>query len=399
MLWTFQQPTPRGPSDRRMTERIHLSRAIAAEPEERWVLEALRSGWVAPLGPMVDEFERQIADLCGAAHATALSSGTAALHLGLLGVGVQPGDAVVVPSLTFVATANAVLTAGARPVFVDADVDGNIDPVLVAEAIDTLRAEGETVAAVVPVDLMGRCVDYGRLLPLLAERGIPVVEDAAEALGAQRDGIRAGSVGECAALSFNGNKILTTSGGGMLLSDDPDLITRARYLATQARQPVPWYEHTEQGYNYRLSNILAALGLGQLERFPAMLTRRREIREAYAAQLASRAGVSLLGRDVDGGDAGDNCWLTCVRFDREQTGVSADQVVEALNGAGIEARHLWKPLHLQPMFADSRVFGTEVSERLFAETVTLPSGAELSPEQVDRVIAAVLDLLPAETSA
>lgn len=369
--------------------RIHLSKAVATEVEEQYVLDALRSGWVAPLGPQVDAFEREIAERVGVGHALALSSGTAALHLALLGLGAGPGTVVVVPSMTFAASAMPVVYTGATPVFVDAEENGNLDASLMLEAIDTLRAEGATVAAAMSVDLFGRCADYDDLLPGLRARGIPLVEDAAEALGAAYHGRPAGSFGEVSALSFNGNKILTTSGGGMLLSDDRAAIERARYLSTQARLPVDHYEHVDVGYNYRLSNILAALGRAQLTRLDAMIARRREIRLTYAAALAGIPGVRVLGRPAEGrGDDEDNCWLTCIDIDPE-TGVTPQAMIAELDRHDIEARRLWKPMHLQPVFATARAFVTGAAGRLFDQGVTLPSGSALTDEEIARVVSVV----------
>ena len=371
-----------------MPERIHLSKAHVTQVEEDLLVEAIRSGWVAPLGPFVDRFEREMAERVGVAGALALSSGTAALHLALLDVGAGPGRVVVLPSMTFAATANAVLYTGARPVFIDALTDdANVDPQLALEAIDTLRAEGQDVAAFVSVDLFGRACDYTALAPGLADRGVPLVEDAAEALGASHRGRAAGSFGRSAALSFNGNKIMTTSGGGMLLSDDEDLLARARYLSTQARQPVPWYEHTEMGFNYRMSNLLAAVGVGQLSRLDEMIARRRAIRDRYAAGLATISGLTFLGRNAARGDTEDNCWLTCVVL--PEGAPSPGAVMASLETVQIEARHLWKPMHLQPVFSSARSFTTGAAEELFDRGVTLPSGSELTDDQIDRVIEAV----------
>ncbi|KGN32983.1 pyridoxal-5'-phosphate-dependent protein [Knoellia sinensis KCTC 19936] len=377
-----------------MSDRIHLSRAHVTEVEEKYVLDALRSGWVAPLGPMVDRFEREIAERCGVAGALALSSGTAALHLALLDVGAAPDTVVVLPSMTFAASANAVAYTGAEPVFVDSAEDANIDVDLLVETVSALQNEGRTVAAVMTVDLFGRACDYTALGSRLDDLGVPLIEDAAEALGATHAGRPAGSFGRAAALSFNGNKIMTTSGGGMLLSDDTDLLDRARYLSTQARQPAAWYEHTEIGYNYRMSNILAALGIGQLERLDSMISRRREIRSRYAAGLADVDGVTFLGRD-QGGDAEDNYWLTCITLDPAKITSDPTAVMAGLDAAGIEARHVWKPMHLQPVHADRRAALTGVSERLFATGVTLPSGSELTDDQIDRVISETRLLLEA----
>ncbi|WP_206330653.1 DegT/DnrJ/EryC1/StrS aminotransferase family protein [Modestobacter sp. KNN46-3] len=366
-------------------DRVLLSPPDVGAREEEMVVAAVRSGWIAPLGPMVDEFEARMAARCGRGHAVALSSGTAALHLALLELGAGPGSVVVVPTLTFAATANAVVYTGATPVFVDCDErTGNLDPGLLDHALEVLGKEGTRVAAVVPVDLLGRCADYAALLPICARFGVPVVADAAESLGARSAGAPAGSPGAAAALSFNGNKIMTTSGGGMLLTDDAGLAARARYLSTQARQPAAHYEHTEIGYNYRLSNLLAAVGLAQLERLDEMLGRRRAIRETYAALLAGVAGFEVFQRD---GDADDNCWLTAVVVDPEVTERTAADLVSAMDAAAVESRPLWKPMHLQPVFAGSRVFATGAAERLFQRGVTLPSGSALSAGQIGRVCA------------
>lgn len=399
-----------------MSDRILMSQALVSDVEEELVLDALRSGWVAPLGPHVDAFESEIAQRVGVEHALALSSGTAALHLALLHLGARPGTKVVLASMTFAATANAVVYTGADPVFVDSrSSDGNVDAELMLEAVRTLQAEGETVVAAIPVDLFGRTVDYDVLEPGLAELGVPLLEDAAESLGASMGSRAAGSFGRAAALSFNGNKIMTTSGGGMLLSDDEDLIGHARKLSTQSREPVPWYEHTEIGYNYRLSNVLAALGRGQLRRLDAMIARRRKIRDRYAAAFADLP-LRFLGRDdAERHDTDDNCWLTTVVFEdptssfpeerrrslegnletttpvvvergRSLETTPADKIVEAISAQQIEVRHLWKPMHLQPVFAGARSFTTGVSADLFARGVTLPSGPALTDGQIDRVI-------------
>lgn len=376
--------------------RIFLSKADITEVEERFVLDAVRSGWVAPLGPHVDAFEAEVAERVGVAGALAMSSGTAALHLALLHVGAKPGTVVVLPTMTFAASANAVVYTGAEPVFVDAQAsDGNVDPHLLIEAVDTLRAEGKTIAAVMTVDLFGRCVDYPAIVEALAERDIPLVEDAAEALGAAYGDKAAGSFGLAAALSFNGNKIMTTSGGGMLLSNDLGLIARARYLSTQARQPVPWYEHTDIGYNYRMSNVLAALGRAQLTRLDDMIARRRQIRQAYVDGFSDLESVRFLGRNTMRGDAQDNCWLTGLVLEPLVTPVSADALIKALSEDDIEARHLWKPMHSQPVFSGARAFTNGKSDRIFANGVTLPSGSVLTDADVERVISATRSALGA----
>jgi dTDP-4-amino-4,6-dideoxygalactose transaminase len=374
--------------------RILLSKADVTEVEERYVLDAVRSGWVAPLGPHVDAFEAEIAERVGVGGALALSSGTAALHLALLQLGAKPGTVVVVSSMTFAASANAIMYTGASPVFVDSqESDGNVDPALLIEAVDTLQREGTTVAAVMTVDLFGRCADYGAIVDALAERGVPLLEDAAEALGASYEGMPAGSFGLAAAFSFNGNKIMTTSGGGMLLSNDLELLDRCRYLSTQARQPVPHYEHTEIGYNYRLSNVLAALGRAQLTRLDGMIARRRAIRQMYVDGLADIAGVRFLGRDSQRGDAEDNCWLATIVLDPEIVTATVDSIIKSLAAEGIEARHLWKPMHLQPVFENERTFANRSAERLFGTGVTLPSGSILTDGDVPRVVDAIRSAL------
>lgn len=356
------------------------------EVEEEFVLDALRSGWVAPLGPHVDAFESEVAQRVGAGGALALASGTAALHLALLAVGAGPGTVVIVPSLTFVATANTVCYTGAQPVFVDClTCDGNIDPELLLTAVDRLRAEGIVVAAAIIVDLFGRCADYDRISPALEARGIPIVEDAAESFGATFQGRAAGSFGQIATLSFNGNKIMTTSGGGMLLSDDLELVERCRYLSMQARRPVPWLEHTEIGYNYRMSNLLAALGRGQLTRLDAMIARRRQIHRLYEDGLAGVPGIRFLSASSQRGAAEDTAWLTVITVDQARTG-PASTLVATLARHRIETRQVWKPMHLQPVFRNSRAFVNGNSEKLFECGVALPSGAGLSDDDIHRVI-------------
>ncbi|RBY74857.1 pyridoxal-5'-phosphate-dependent protein [Blastococcus sp. TF02-09] len=357
------------------------------------VVEAVRSGWIAPLGPMVEAFEAVIAERCGRQHAVALSSGTAALHLALLEVGACAGTVVLVPALTFAATANAVVYTGAEPVFVDCESkSGNLDPHLLESALRQLQGEGVFVAAVVPVDLLGRCADYTRILPICERYGVPVVSDAAESLGSSHEGRPAGSFGQMAALSFNGNKIMTTSGGGMLLTDDAATADRIRYLSTQARQPTVHYEHTEIGYNYRLSNVLAALGLAQLERLDEMIGRRRALRQQYVDLFAGQPGVTVFQHP---GEEADNCWLTAVCIEPMEAGWSADDLRKALDAVDIESRPIWKPMHQQPVFAGARSFLSGESDHVFATGLTLPSGSALKPKDVDRVVATVRKFLGA----
>src|SRR6266536_1731570 len=278
--------------------RIHLSAPDVGEFEAKYVAEAARSGWAAPAGPDLAAFEAEVAARVGVAHGVALSSGTAALHLGLLALGIGAGDVVLTATMTFVATTNAIVYTGAEPFFVDSEREtGNIDVALLASAASDLRAAGRRIGALVPVDLLGKCADMAALTALADELAVPLLVDAAESMGATFAGQQAGSFGDASVLSFNGNKIMTTAGGGMLLTDDRDLADRVRYLATQARRPAVHYEHTEVGYNYRLSNVLAALGRAQLARLDTMLERRRAIRAVYRAVFDDVPGVVVFGGD------------------------------------------------------------------------------------------------------
>lgn len=370
-----------------MTERIHLSPPDVGELEEQYVLAALRSGWVAPLGPDVDAFEDEIAARVGVNHAVALGSGTAALHLGLLALGASAGDVVITSTMTFVATANAIVYTGAEPFFVDSEPsNGNMDPALLWDALTTLHAEGRRVAAIVPVDLLGRCADYTLIEAMAAEFDVPVLADAAESLGAAHRGRPAGSFGRASVFSFNGNKIMTTSGGGMLTTDDQSLAARVRSLSTQARKPAIHYEHAEVGYNYRLSNVLAALGRAQLARLDAMIDRRQAIRARYREKVAGVDGVELFA-GTDDGEA--NHWLTAVIVDMERTGWAPEDLRAAFDRADIESRPLWKPMHLQPVFAACRAIISGSSERLFRRGLTLPSGSSLDDDELSRILAVI----------
>ncbi|MFE6995721.1 DegT/DnrJ/EryC1/StrS family aminotransferase [Microbacterium sp. NPDC057659] len=374
-----------------MADRIYMSSPDVTEKEEAAVVAAMRSGWIAPLGPDVDAFERELADRVGVAHGVALSSGTAALHLGLLTLGVGPGDVVVTSTMTFAATTNAITYTGAEPYFVDADpVTGNMDPALLRQALQRLQDAGEHVGAIVPVDLLGKTVDYTSILEIADEFGVPVLADAAESLGASHAGRAAGSFGRASIVSFNGNKVMTTSGGGMLLTDDGELAQRVRYLATQARQPVVHYEHTDVGYNYRMSNLLAALGRAQLARLDEMVARRREMRELYKQLFAEVDGVEVFGAE---GDDDDNVWLTSILVDSSVTGWEPLELSAALAAENIESRPLWKPMHVQPVFAHLRGEINGASESLFERGLTLPSGSALTTEQRERVVAAIGDFL------
>ena len=361
--------------------RIYLSPPDVRPPERERLLAALDSGWVAPVGPDLDAFEAELAAACGTAHAVALSSGTAALHLALLLAGVRPGDDVLVPTLTFAATANAAVYCGARPCFVDSDPrTWNVSPDLLAAELAERRRRKDLPAAVVTVDLYGRVADHDAIVPVCEELRIPVIEDAAEAIGAARDGRPAGSLGQMGVLSFNGNKLITTSGGGALVTDDRFVAERARHLAAQAREPAVHYEHEEVGFNYRLSNLLAALGRGQLATLAERIDRRRRIRARYAEALADVPGVELAAPDPEG-----NAWLTVI------TVPDPEAVRVHLEGHDIESRPVWKPMHQQPVYKanPARLDGT--ADQLFATGLCLPSGSGMSDADLDRVIAALLE--------
>ncbi len=375
-----------------MTFSVLLSPPDTGELEQEYVLRALQSGWVAPAGPDLELFEREVAARVGRAHAVALSSGTAALHLALVSWGVGPGDVVPVSTLTFAASVNAIRYTGATPWFIDSEpVSGNINPSLLDQALGELLAEGRSVACVMPVDLLGTCVDHAAIAEVAASHGVRILTDAAESLGSSRDGHPSASRGEAAALSFNGNKVMTTSGGGMLVTDDADLAIHVRKLSTQAREPVPHYEHTEIGYNYRLSNILAALGRAQLSRLDEMIKRRRQWRLRYADLVAEVPGVRILG-DPEAGD--DNAWLTALVIDPAEAPCSSRGVLEACAAAGVEARPLWKPMHQQPVFAEHGGTLDGTSDRIFDRAVTLPSGSGMTEEQF-ACVAAVLEAIGA----
>lgn len=375
------------------TRRIYLSPPHVSESERRYLLDAFDSNWIAPLGPHVDAFEREFAEFVQMPYAVALSSGTAALHLALLDAGVGSGDRVLVSTLTFAATANAVTYVGATPVFVDSNPgDWTIDVDLVAEMLDAGRRAGVRYRALIAVDLYGQIADYDRLTALCLEHGVTLIEDAAEAVGSTRDGRAAGTFGRSAAFSFNGNKIMTTSGGGMLVSSSKAVVDRARYLATQARQPAPHYEHVDIGFNYRMSNLLAAVGRGQLEALPPKIERRREIRQRYRDALQGVPGLSFL---EDPAGTSSNAWLTCMQVDPARASATRETLRLALESLNIESRPVWKPMHLQPVFSSAPAVRGDVAARIFEHGLCLPSGSNLTPADQARVIDGILAALPA----
>lgn len=364
--------------------RIYLSPPDMSDRERASLMGAFDSNWIAPLGPEVDAFEAELAQRVGVRDAAVLSSGTAALHLALILLEIGAGDEVWTSTLTFAATANTIRYQGAVPVFVDSERETwNMDPALLLEALRSAAARSALPKALVVVDLYGQCANYDAILDACQGYGVPVVEDAAEALGASYRGKPAGSFGAIGVLSFNGNKIITTSGGGALVSDDAALVARARYLASQARRPVAHYEHDEVGYNYRLSNLLAAVGRAQLARLSELVERRREINRNYRANLEEIDGITFLP-EAPGGRS--TCWLTCLLLDEGRLGVGPADVCEHLETHNIEARPLWKPMHLQPLHRGCRVIGGAVAEDLFRRGLCLPSGSVLSKEGQRRVI-------------
>lgn len=367
--------------------RIYLSPPDLTGRESEAVRAAIESGWIAPLGPEVDAFERQMCNRLDVRHAVALSSGTAALHLALLVLDVGRGDTVWTSSLTFAASANAIAYVGATPVFIDSDLRSwNIDSQLVSEALDEAARKNELPKAVISVDLYGQCADYEPIVAACRRHGVLLIEDAAEALGATYRGRPAGSLGDLAILSFNGNKIITTSGGGMLVSHRKEWVERARYLATQAREPARHYEHKTVGYNYRLSNLLAAVGRVQLDDLDRRVQRRRTIYERYKRSLSSPRWHFM--PEADYGMA--TFWLTCATLD-DPGGRSRDLTIERLAALDIESRPLWKPMHMQPAFAGCRFIGGGICEQLFQNGICLPSGSSMDDAAQDRVIAALTD--------
>jgi dTDP-4-amino-4,6-dideoxygalactose transaminase len=375
-------------------DRIYLSPPHVGDAERARLVAALDSGWVAPLGPDVDAFERELAAAAGRRSGAATNSGTAALHLALRILGVGPGDDVLMPSLTFVATANAAVYLGARPVFVDVSPETwTIDPALVAAELSARAGAGRLPAAVVAVDLYGQCADYDTLTALCEEYDVPLVIDAAESLGATYRGRPSGSAGASAVFSFNGNKIITTSGGGMLVSDDEAAVAQARALAAQARMPVAHYEHVEIGYNYRLSNLLAALGRAQLEALPQRLARRRHINAEYRRRLADLPGLEFM---PVAGYGEPSHWLTVVQLDPASARCSPESLRLLLEQSDVETRPTWKPLHLQPVFAGAAPCGLPVSERIFARGLCLPSGSGLTDGEQDEVVSLIRAALARE---
>lgn len=373
---------------------ILLSTPHMGDTERDFVEEAFRTNWIAPLGPNVDAFERELAAYVGIKHAAALSSGTAAIHLGLRLLGVGAGDKVFCSTLTFAASANPIVYQGAEPVFIDSDSHSwNMSPAALERAFGTARDEGWMPKAVIVVSLYGQSADMDPLLEICAAHGVPVLEDAAESLGARYKGRASGTFGSIGAYSFNGNKIITTSGGGMLVSDDPVLVEKARFLSTQARDPAPHYQHSEIGFNYRMSNILAGVGRGQLRVIDERVAARRKVFHAYREALADRKAISWM---PEPDWSFSTHWLSACTID-PACGTDRVALMQRLAGELIEARPLWKPMHLQPVFAGCRHFtdgGDSVSDRLFRDGLCLPSGSNMTEAQVARIVEVIRRWVP-----
>lgn len=374
-----------------MAEKIWLSSPHMGGNEKSYVNEAFDTNWVAPLGPNVDGFEQDLSRYTGAGYVAALSSGTAALHLALILAGVQREDEVICQSMTFSASANPIAYLGATPVFIDSEEETwNMDPALLENAIKDRIAKGKKPKAIIPVHLYGMPAKMDEIIHIADKYGIIVIEDAAEALGSTYKGRACGTLGQLGILSFNGNKIITTSGGGALVGKDAAIISKAKFLATQARDPAPHYEHSHIGYNYRMSNICAGIGRGQMEVLDERVGQRRANYNYYVQHLATLPGVSFLAEPVD---STSNRWLTTILIDPvKSNGVTRETVRLTLERENIESRPLWKPMHLQPVFASAPVYENGVSLRLFKDGLCLPSGSNLKTEQLDQIVVVVKGL-------
>ncbi len=363
-------------------------------PEERrLLLDAFDSNWIAPAGEHLEKFERELAERVGVGHAVAVSSGTAALHLALLVLGAGDGDEVLTSTLTFAATLNAIRYVGSDPVLIDSDRETwTLDPELVAAELDACAKRGKLPKALIAVDLYGQCADYDSIVEACSRYGVAVVADASESLGAFYRDRAAGSQGTLGVFSFNGNKIITTGGGGMLVSSDEALIREARHLSMHARDPAPHYEHSRVGYSYRMSNLPAAIGRGQLRVLDQRVERRREVNATYRSALAGVPGIDFMPEASYGRS---NCWLTAITIDPAEFGADREALRLHLEQHDIESRPLLKPMHLQPAFLDCRIRGGQVASALFERGLCLPSGSNLTPGDLERVIAAIRSLSPA----
>jgi dTDP-4-amino-4,6-dideoxygalactose transaminase len=370
-----------------MNKPILLSTPHIGSQELAFVKQAFDTNWIAPVGPHVDAFEQEFCQITGAGYAAAVSSGTAALHLALQLVGVGSGDEVFCSTLTFAATANPIIYLGAKPVFIDSDrISWNMNPELLQEALQKRAYFGKLPKAVILVHLYGQSADIEPILQVCDQYNIPLIEDAAEALGATYKGLSPGTFGRIGIYSFNGNKIITTSGGGMLVSDDDQLVMKAKFLATQARDPAPHYQHSEIGYNYRLSNVLAGIGRGQLQVLNQRVAARRRNFEIYQSALGDLPGIEFMPEANFGHSTR---WLTALTVATEAFGADREYIRLQLAKQQIEARPVWKPLHLQPVFSECECIGGEVGEDLFVRGLCLPSGSNLTDEDLERVISVI----------
>jgi pyridoxal phosphate-dependent aminotransferase EpsN len=378
-----------------MKKRIYLSPPHIGKLEKAYIDEAFRDNWIAPVGPHIDAFEKELAQYVGVKGAVALSSGTAALHLALRLLGVEQGDVVFCSTFTFIASANPILYQGAHPVFIDSEPNSwNMSPQALERAFIDSKKNGKLPKAVIIVSLYGQSADMDPLLSICERYGVPVIEDAAESLGATYKGKACGTFGDFGVYSFNGNKIITTSGGGALVSNDTEALNKARFWATQARDQARHYQHSDMGYNYRLSNVLAGIGRGQLQVLDERIRARRRIYDRYVRLLGDVPGFSFMP-EMEGSYS--TRWLTVVSIDPQQSGIHAVELVDMLEKNNIEARMVWKPLHLQPLFKKCLYYshkeGYSVSDHLFATGVCLPSGSKLEEEDIQRISACIRDML------
>jgi pyridoxal phosphate-dependent aminotransferase EpsN len=379
-------------------QRIYLSPPHLSGNELFYVKEAFDSNWIAPLGPHVNAFEKELATYVGSGHAAAVSSGTAAIHLALCLLEVKAGDRVFCSSLTFVASANPIVYVGAEPVFIDSEPETwNMSPQALEQALEDAAQEGRLPAAVIVVNLYGQSAKMNEIVSLCNYFEVPVIEDAAESLGSTYKGRASGTFGKFGVYSFNGNKIITTSGGGMLVSNNGDGVEHARFLATQARDPFPHYQHSQTGYNYRMSNVLAGIGRAQLEALPERVSARRAIFERYERALSLWPGIRFMPELEH---TRSNRWLTALTIDERETGLSKELLLEALAQENIEARPVWKPLHRQPLFEGARFYPhfehESVSDQLFRTGICLPSGSSLTEEEQTRVVNCLQNALMTE---
>ena len=368
--------------------KIWLSSPHMGETEQQFVKQAFDTNWIAPLGPHVNDFEKDLQTFTGSDNAAALSSGTAALHLALILSDVNPGDKVICQSMTFSASANPIAYQGATPIFIDSETDTwNMSPEYLEKAITTVMMKGDKPKAIIPVHLYGMPAKMDQIIEIASKYQIPIIEDAAEALGANINNKKCGTFGKLNVLSFNGNKIITTSSGGALLSDDVDLIKKSRFLATQARDDAPHYQHSHIGYNYRMSNVLAGIGRGQMQVLSKRVEQRRKVYEFYRQyfNVKNNAEYNIVFQEEPKGFF-SNRWLTTILIDPlENNGITRERLRLSLNKENIESRPLWKPMHLQPVFSNSEFFGDGTSERLFDQGLCLPSGSNLTEEDFVRI--------------